>query len=792
MFPYSGKTVFPSQSDADPNVTALMTAHSAVEDLILGQVNVDPNLRVLHHFDGSLDATVGSAASGTGAIRFYPGKYSSGALVEGGTTNLITNPSAEVDASGWSLSDASLAVTRDTTHAYTANATISAASFQLAGTGAAGACCMTATAPVSAGIDYSVSICVFAPPFSAAKAKLEVVFSGGSPSTSSTGSVSLTPGAWTRLRLENISAGTNTAAAVNIYVSQRAPSLSPGSRLSTLAPTSTAPVTDTAMTLNAGDLVMCATSASPAAPAYSLHMATAAATGVSSSALRLDDAGSAPTFVSGTRLSRIAPAPGDSVPVGDVALALNGGDLVVCKLQSGAYTWHLVTSGATGASNGALRLDDSPSAPAYAGGSRLSRIVPNATAPVTDTTLVLNAGDLVFARVLSNPGPSSGNPLYGWHVVTTGATGVSSPSLRLDNANAAPVFASGSTLSRLVPGATGTDTDVGATLNAGDLALACPLQNPAAGAYGWHMITTGATGVSNSALRLDQASSDTVWVDCVQLEPSRAATSYCDSYQGTGYSGAVGSPTTRAAGTVTVPVSGFSLSPSATIAFWMFPLWNAADGREHVIVDAAVGDALNRLRLVKDVSNNLVLSVYDGSGGLRELTSNAPLAFARETWQHVGITLNAGALSIFLNGSFLPSTPSGPGTGVLAATPSALSLGGDYRGGSGKPGIVFEDLLVSVAAMPGDLFARLASDSGPYLGVAAARKGFDLGQGTATTHATPGTQTSVAHGLGVAPAFIQITERGNGVVYLSAPSDAGSFYVTASASAIMFDWRAFA
>ena len=64
------------------------------------------------------------------------------------------------------------------------------------------------------------------------------------------------------------------------------------------------------------------------------------------------------------------------------------------------------------------------------------------------------------------------------------------------------------------------------------------------------MITTGATGVSNSALRLDQASSDIIWVDCVPLEPSRAATTCCDSYQGTGYSGAVGSPTTRAAGTL--------------------------------------------------------------------------------------------------------------------------------------------------------------------------------------------------------------------------------------------------
>lgn len=792
MFPYTGKTPFPGQSDSDPNVVALMAGQSAIEDIVLGIVNVDPNLKVLHHFDGTLAASIGGAATGTGAIRFWPGKYSSGVLVEGSTTNLVTNPSAEVDASGWSVGDASMTVTRDTAHAYTGNATASTASFQLTGTGAAGACSMTASMPVSTGTDYAASVWVYAPPSSAAKAKLEVVFSGSAPSTSSTGSVSLAPGTWTRLRLENLTSGTNTLATVNIYLSQRAPGLAPGSRLSTLAPTGTAPVTDTAMTINAGDLVMCATSASPAAPSYSLHMATAAATGVSSSALRLDDAGSAPTFVTGTRLSRLAPAPGDSVPVTDTALALSPGDLVVCRLQNGAYAWHLVTTGATGASSGALRLDDSPSAPAYASGSRSSRIVPSGTAPVTDTSLVLGPGDLVFARVLSNPGATSGNPVYGWHLVTTGATGVSNPALRLDNAGAAPVFAFGSTLSLLTPGASGTDADTSATLGTGDLAFARPLQNPAAGEYGWHLITTGATGVSNSALRLDQASSDVIWVDCVQLEASRAATSYCDSYQGTGYGGSVGSPTTRVASALAVPLGGLALSPSSTIAFWMFPLWNAADGREHVIFDAAVGDELNRLRLVKDVSNNLVFSVYDGTGGLRELTSNAPLGFARETWQHVGVTLGGGGLSLFLNGSSLPCTPSGPGSGTLGATPSQLFLGSDYRGVGTKTGIVFDELVVSVAAMPGDFFARVAGDSGPYLGVAAARKGFDIGQGTATTHATPGTQTFVPHGLGVTPAFVHITERGNGLVYLSAPSDAAGFYVTASASAIMFDWRAFA
>jgi hypothetical protein len=56
-----------------------------------------------------------------------------------------------------------------------------------------------------------------------------------------------------------------------------------------------------------------------------------------------------------------------------------------------------------------------------------------------------------------------------------------------------------------------------------------------------------------------------------------------------------------------------------------------------------------------------------------------------------------------------------------------------------------------------------------------------------TTSATAGTQTTHAHGLGKVPDRILITEKGNGIVYVSAAADATNIYVSASAASIPFD-----
>jgi len=58
---------------------------------------------------------------------------------------------------------------------------------------------------------------------------------------------------------------------------------------------------------------------------------------------------------------------------------------------------------------------------------------------------------------------------------------------------------------------------------------------------------------------------------------------------------------------------------------------------------------------------------------------------------------------------------------------------------------------------------------------------------TGTTHASAGTQSTHAHGLGVIPTWVIITPTANGVVYKSAASDATNIYLKASANSITFE-----
>jgi len=133
----------------------------------------------------------------------------------------------------------------------------------------------------------------------------------------------------------------------------------------------------------------------------------------------------------------------------------------------------------------------------------------------------------------------------------------------------------------------------------------------------------------------------------------------------------------------------------------------------------------------------------------------------------------------------------GAGTGQMTQIPAQMFLGSDFRGVV-SGGAVFDELVIrGVAASEGEMRA-MASAAAPYQGQALAAGGFALGTGVAVTHGTPGTQTSVAHGLGVAPSFVQLTPHANGVVYLSAPADATSFQVKGSAASLEFSWRAFA
>jgi hypothetical protein len=76
-----------------------------------------------------------------------------------------------------------------------------------------------------------------------------------------------------------------------------------GTRFSKFPVTGTALVTDTSLPLNQGELAFCNTSANPSSSEYGWHLVNTGSPGVSSSALRFDNASAAPVFVSGSRLS---------------------------------------------------------------------------------------------------------------------------------------------------------------------------------------------------------------------------------------------------------------------------------------------------------------------------------------------------------------------------------------------------------------------------------------------------------------------------------------------------------
>lgn len=58
---------------------------------------------------------------------------------------------------------------------------------------------------------------------------------------------------------------------------------------------------------------------------------------------------------------------------------------------------------------------------------------------------------------------------------------------------------------------------------------------------------------------------------------------------------------------------------------------------------------------------------------------------------------------------------------------------------------------------------------------------------TSTSDASAGTQSTHPHTLGKVPKFVFITQKGNGVVYLSIATDATNIYIKASANSITFE-----
>jgi len=198
-------------------------------------------------------------------------------------------------------------------------------------------------------------------------------------------------------------------------------------------PAATGAVT-AATAVTAGDIIVVNTSANPTSQKYDWHIVTTGAN-ANAAGLRLDGAGAAPTYVSGSRFSTITPA-GTATDNGATAgqvLAVSVGDLVFVKIGS-TYGWHQVTTAgnlSSDATENTAFLDNGAADPGITASSQMSKIASAANGLVSESATVFSFGDIVFAQTTAN---AANNGAYNFHIVSNGATGASSSSLRFDNA----------------------------------------------------------------------------------------------------------------------------------------------------------------------------------------------------------------------------------------------------------------------------------------------------------------------------------------------------------------------
>ena len=290
---------------------------------------------------------------------------------------------------------------------------------------------------------------------------------------------------------------------------------------------------------------------------------------------------------------------------------------------------------------------------------------------------------------------------------------------------------------------------------------------------------------------------DKILVSGIQVEEKDHVTSYCDGTLGTGYSwsGTANESTSiRSETSLTYSTANNLDRETGAIGFWMKPIWAGDDGSEHIIFDTAIAANQNRIQIKKDTANKLCFTIWDGTAdSYKKVTSSDAMSWSADTWIFIVCTYNSGTLTIYKGegASFaaLSTSGSGSGTGILTSLPSTIYLGHDYSGSNYASAIYDEFFIKDTAAALAEL-QNIFNSSIEMSGLKLVVRGIPLGHGTATTHATAETETSVEHGLGAAPSFIEITEKGGGVVYLSNDSDSTNFYVKATENSIEFDWRA--
>ena len=293
------------------------------------------------------------------------------------------------------------------------------------------------------------------------------------------------------------------------------------------------------------------------------------------------------------------------------------------------------------------------------------------------------------------------------------------------------------------------------------------------------------------------ADGDQILFGGFQVEEGSFYSTYCDGDQGTGYiwtGGSNSSSSIRNDAVIQYPVSSSSQlyldSDTGSVGFWLKAEWDAGNSALRYLFDTASGSSNKRLSIYKDTDNKLNMKIAEPGGDYAAIVTDQAVDWhPQDEWVHIACTYDfiesssSWSLQAFVNGS--PVSTSSTGTAsTSSALPDYMYIGCSYEEEDFADGC-FDDFFTYDKVLPSVEVGKIFNSPIQLTeGILRATVGSD------TTDASAGTESSVAHGLGETPSFIEITEKGAGVVYLSNTADNQYFYVKSTAASINFGWRA--
>lgn len=277
-----------------------------------------------------------------------------------------------------------------------------------------------------------------------------------------------------------------------------------------------------------------------------------------------------------------------------------------------------------------------------------------------------------------------------------------------------------------------------------------------------------------------------------QVENSADMTTYCDGSQGTGYSwtgGVNSSSSLRDDTIIQYPVGSHLSADIGSVGFWVKPAWDNDDTATRIFFDTASSSSAKRMSVYKDGDNKLNFRIDEPGGDYSAVQSVSAVDWESEEFLHVACTYDfddvsdTWDLTSFVNGHEISTSSSGTAS-TSSALPDYMYLGTNFEGG--EPSNSYFDDFFAYSRILSDVEISRIYDSPIQMSEGRLRATI----GTATTDGTPGVETAVAHGLGEIPGFVDITEKGAGLVYISSDATNEYFYVKSTASSIDFAWRA--